>query len=219
MKLDLLYHYDVVIFDCDGVLLDVNLLKCDAFGEAVKGYPKQTVENFVEHCKNNFGVSRYIKFKEFIDDFAKESFNEEVYDNLLKNYADKCKEIYKYADITPGTITLLKELKFSNKKLFVASGSDEEELNNAFKDRKLISYFNGIFGSPKTKMECTSNILKKNPGCKAVFIGDALSDMKTAKVHGLDFIYMSKYTVQSDEQDNSCKQEAKMVISTLEDLI
>lgn len=196
MKLELLNQYDVIIFDCDGVLLDVNLLKCDAFGEAVNGYPERIVENFVKHCKNTFGVSRYVKFKEFLNDFAKESFQDEVYDSLLQKYAAICKEIYKYADITPGTISLLPELKSLNKQLFVASGSNEKELNEAFEYRNLNAYFKGIFGSPKTKSECTANILKINPGCNAVFIGDAQSDMKTAKAHGLDFIYMSKFTVQ-----------------------
>jgi HAD superfamily hydrolase (TIGR01549 family) len=219
MNTPFLSQYDIIIFDCDGVLLDVNLLKCEAFGKAVEGYSCDIVGDFVNYCKKTFGVSRYVKFKEFLSDFAREPFQEDKYNILLNSYAKYCKEIYEYADITHYSKELLSELSNQNKKLYVASGSDEKELNEVFFDRNLSQYFNGIYGSPKTKLECTSIILKNSLDKKAVFIGDALSDMKTAKEHDIDFIYMSKYTVQSDEQDLICRNGAKMVISTLKDFI
>jgi phosphoglycolate phosphatase-like HAD superfamily hydrolase len=219
MNLSFLDQYEVIIFDCDGVLIDVNKLKCDAFGKAVEGYSSEVVESFVKHCRNTFGVSRYIKFKEFLIDFANESFNEEKYNILLNNYSTICKDIYGLADITPGCENLLTELSKFNKNLYVSSGSDEEELNEIFRFRNLNKYFDGIYGSPKTKSECTAIILNNHPNKKAVFVGDALSDMKTAKELGIDFIYMSIFTVQSKEQDLLCKKEAIKVIGTLEELI
>jgi HAD superfamily hydrolase (TIGR01549 family) len=212
-------QYDIIIFDCDGVLMDVNLLKCEAFGKVVEGYSSEIVESFVNHCRTTFGVSRYVKFKEFLSEFLKEPFDQDKYDFLLNNYANICKEIYRFANITPGCEKLLWELSSLNKNLYVASGSDEKELNEVFLDRNLSGYFNGVYGSPKTKSECTSIILNKHPNQKAVFIGDALSDMKTAKEHHIDFIYMEKYTVQADEQVFLCKNGAKKVINTLEELI
>lgn len=211
-------EYDVVIFDCDGVLINVNLLKCEAFGKAVEAYPSDIVGNFVDYCKETFGVSRYVKFKEFLSDFAREPFEEDKYNSLLSRYSNICKEVYGLADLTTGCTNLLLELCNSNKKLYVASGSDEEELNTVFIGRNLDKYFNGIYGSPKTKSECAAIILNNNSNKKAVFIGDTLSDMKTAKEHKIDFIYMSKFTVQSKEQDKLCRNEATKVICTLEDL-
>jgi HAD superfamily hydrolase (TIGR01549 family) len=219
MKSTFLNQYDVIIFDCDGVLLDTNLLKCEAFGKAVEGYPTEIVESFVDHCRKTFGISRYVKFKEFLSDYANESFQEDKYRFLLNNYAKTCKEIYGYAQFTPGSEKLLLELSNRSRNLYVASGSDERELNEVFKARNLSKYFNGIYGSPKTKLECTSIILSNHPNKKAVFIGDALSDMKTAKEHDIEFIYMSKYTVQSEEQDLICKNHANLVIDTLGELI
>ncbi|QOR65474.1 HAD family hydrolase [Cytobacillus suaedae] len=212
-------QYDVIIFDCDGVIIEINQLKCEAFGKAVEGYPPDIIEKFVDHCKKTFGVSRYVKFKEFLSDFAKEPVQEEKFNRLVNKYADICKEIYLNANITPGTEQLLSELFNQDKKLYVASGSDEEELNNVFTNRNLSKYFKGIYGSPKTKLECVTNILKGHPNKIAVFIGDAFSDMRTAKDLGIDFIYMSKYTVQSEEQDLKCRKEAKLVINSFKDLI
>ncbi|MET3655509.1 HAD family hydrolase [Sporosarcina psychrophila] len=219
MDSQILGRYDIVIFDCDGVLIDVNLFKSEAFGKAVANYPADIVEDFVAYCKNSFGVSRYVKFKEFLNDFANEPFQEEKYHNLLSKYANICKEIYGFAEITPGCEDLLFELSNLNKKLFIASGSDETELNEVLNGRNLSEHFTAIYGSPKTKSECTSIILSNNPNKKAIFIGDALSDMKTAKQHNIDFIYMSKYTIQSEEQDLLCRNGAIKVISTLVDLM
>jgi phosphoglycolate phosphatase-like HAD superfamily hydrolase len=219
MNSNFLNQYDIIIFDCDGVLIDVNFLKCEAFGKAVEGYTSEIVENFINYCRKTFGVSRYVKFKVFISEFAKEPFNQEKYEIFLKKYASICKEIYQVANITPGCEKLLWELSSLNKNLYVASGSDEEELNEVFLDRNLSSYFKNIYGSPKTKSECTEIILNKYPNLKAVFIGDALSDFNTARNHRIDFIYMSKYTVQTEEQDILCKNGAIRVINTLEELI
>ncbi|AMQ07882.1 HAD family hydrolase [Sporosarcina psychrophila] len=219
MNSRVLEDYDVVIFDCDGVLIDVNLLKCEAFGETVDNYPPDIVGNFVDYCKKTFGVSRYVKFKEFFSDFSKEPFQEEKYNYLLSKYASICKEFYSSAEITPGCEELLLRLSNLKKKLYVASGSDEDELNEVLIGRDLSKYFTAIYGSPKTKSECTSIILNHNPNKKVVFIGDALSDMKTAKEHNIDFIYMCKYTVQSNEQDLLCRNGALKVISILEELI
>ncbi|MEH6991081.1 HAD family hydrolase [Cytobacillus firmus] len=215
----LLKNYDLFIFDCDGVLMDTNMLKCDAFGKAVEGYPDKVVNNFVENCKNNFGISRYVKFKQFFSDFANEAYDEKKYNTYLERYASICKGIYRDANITPGTIDLLRKLKSSNKLLFVASGSDEKELNESFKERGLNNYFKGIYGSPKTKIECVSEIIKKSPGLKMVFIGDSISDLKSAKYFNLDFIFMSKYSVQTFDRNETCRKESILEIKELSDLL
>lgn len=219
MTLTRLNNYDIVIFDCDGVLIDSNLLKCEAFGKSVREYPDNIVESFVNHCKKTFGVSRYVKFREFFSGFANEPFDETRYHIYLERYANLCTELYYKADLTPSVEKVLSLLIGAGRKLFVASGSDEKELIEVFEKRNLINYFEEIYGSPKKKSECATSILEKNQGLKAVFIGDAMSDLNVAKEHNLDFIYMSKYTVQSREQDEICRKEAIVVIDTLEDLL
>lgn len=214
-----LKQYDIVIFDCDGVLIDTNLLKCEAFGKSVSEYPESIVNRFVEHCKNTFGISRYVKFKEFFSDFAKEDFDEEKYHLFLNRYANLCKNLYYEANLTPGVERVLNELYNSGYKLFVASGNDQEELIEVFENRNLKKYFLGIYGSPRKKTECVSEILEKNRGKRAVLIGDALSDLNVCRDHHIDFIYMNKFTVQSTEQDEVCRKEATLVIDTLEDLL
>ena len=57
--------------------------------------------------------------------------------------------------------------------------------------------------------------MRVNPNKKAVFIGGALFNIKTAKKLDIDFINMSEYTMQSDEQDLECRSMARMVANKL----
>ncbi|WP_458411754.1 HAD family hydrolase [Schinkia sp. CFF1] len=219
MIINMLEEYDIVIFDCDGVIIDSNLLKCEAFGKAVDGYPNNIVESFVDHCKKTFGISRYFKFREFFNEFANEPYDDKKFHLFLDRYEKLCKELYSIAELTPSVKKVLSSLNILGHKLYVASGSDERELIEVFEQRSLVQYFEAIYGSPKKKTECVASILDNNLGLKAVFIGDALSDLNTAKEHNLDFIYMNRYTVQSKEQDEVCRREAKVVINTLDDFL
>jgi HAD superfamily hydrolase (TIGR01549 family) len=218
MESNLLDQYEIIIFDCDGVLIDINELKCEAFGKAVESYSSEIVDKFVHHCRNNFGISRYVKFKEFFSDFSNEPFNEEKYNDLVKRYASICKNFYKSAEITPGTEKLLSELSLNNKYIYVSSGSDENELKEVLSVRNLRKYFSGIYGSPKSKSECTSIILHKHPDKRAVFIGDSLADLRAAREHKIDFIYMSKFTAQTGDAEILCRDNAALNICTLEEL-
>ncbi|MBT2642212.1 HAD family hydrolase [Bacillus sp. ISL-41] len=219
MESNLLDQYEIIIFDCDGVLIDINELKCEAFGKAVEGYDTDIVEKFVYHCRNSFGISRYVKFKEFFSDFLNEPYNEEIYKDLVSKYSNICKDFYMSAKITPGTEKLLSEISLKNKYLYIASGSDEIELKEVFSIRNLKKYFSGIYGSPKSKSECTSIVLNNHPGKKAVFIGDSLADLKTAREYQIEFIYMTNFTIQSYDRDQLCRDGATKIIKTLEELI
>ena len=55
--------YDVFIFDCDGVILDSNILKSEAFEHALTLEDKSDVERLIQYHKDNGGISRYEKFR------------------------------------------------------------------------------------------------------------------------------------------------------------
>jgi len=62
--LDLL-KYDYLIFDCDGVILDSNRLKSQAFADALLDEPPERIKAFVRYHKQHGGISRYEKFRYF----------------------------------------------------------------------------------------------------------------------------------------------------------
>lgn len=63
-------QYDLIIFDCDGVLLDSNNMKVSAMNAALKlsnYFTNQQVEALTEQFKNNFGRSRFHHVDNFVE--------------------------------------------------------------------------------------------------------------------------------------------------------
>jgi len=193
-----LENYETIILDCDGVIFDSNNLKLDAFRDALDNFDKNLVEEFIEYFKNNFGTSRYYLAKVFIEEFLKQDFDEKLYQNILKKYSQNCIMLYEKSNITKDFLNFIE--KYKNKQFYVASGSDQEELREVFKQRGLNNYFKAIYGSPKKKSEIVQNIVKDNKN--SVMIGDAMSDMNAAKGSEIDFIFMREYSTNEYMKNN-----------------
>jgi HAD superfamily hydrolase (TIGR01549 family) len=215
-----LEYYQTIIFDCDGVIFDSNRLKSNLFREVLScaGYNSRIVEDFIAYHQAAGGVSRYKKIKLFITNFLKQEFDITLYNQLLASYSTKCVDMYESAKLTSGIIPLLK--KYNNKTCYVASGSDEEELKEAFRKRNIDSYFQEIFGSPKSKNRCVELImlhnLKKEP---CVLIGDSVSDFEASLLHKIDFIFVRKYSENIDCMISLSKQYGFRTVNTAEDLL
>lgn len=195
-----LNKYETIILDCDGVILDSNHLKIDAFRDALSSFDEKIVDDFIEFFKNNFGTSRYSLTKVFIDKFLNQGFNESLYQNILKKYSQNCVVLYEKSLLTKDFLKFIENYK--NKSFFVASGSDQEELRRVFKNRKLDKYFINIFGSPTKKCDIVKSICEKNKN--VVMIGDAKSDMLASLENEIDFIFMSNYSTSEEmKKDNN----------------
>ncbi len=58
-----LSRYRTFIFDCDGVLIDSNRVKSNAFFAAGLLYGEEAAHRLVEYHRSSGGVSRYKKFE------------------------------------------------------------------------------------------------------------------------------------------------------------
>lgn len=210
-------YYDVVILDCDGVIFDSNHLKIEAFKKALSHYDTDVIDAFSEYFKNNFGTSRYHLARVFIEEFLHQDFKEELYQEILKDYGDSCVLLYKELGFTNEFMSFLQYYK--NKKLYIASGGDENELNEVFKAKNIQQYFNRILGSPRKKNDLVSEILIENAEKKIIMIGDAKSDLWASQANGIDFIYMSQYSLVQDVMKELSQEEGFKSIRNLGDLI
>jgi HAD superfamily hydrolase (TIGR01549 family) len=206
-----LNKYKTIILDCDGVIFDSNDLKLDAFRDALKDYDKNIVDNFINYFRKNFGTSRYVLTRIFINKFLKKKLNNDLYCNIIEQYSKNCVVLYKKSKLTNGFLNFIDQ--YGDKYIYVASGSDEAELREVFKKKDLAVYFSGIFGSPQKKSEIVSNIVNKNTKC--IMIGDSLSDMQAATNSKIDFIFMSDYSANKDMK----KYKNIKTINNLGDLI
>jgi phosphoglycolate phosphatase-like HAD superfamily hydrolase len=185
----LVANYDVYIFDCDGVVLDSNQLKIDAMKNALESITDdgKKVNACVDYFRNNFGRSRFHHIDVFIEQFLElnQATENKVKETILSEYSAQCKYLYSQANMTPGFIDFISQL---NGKKFIASGSEQEELRDVFKERGLNVYFDGIFGSPTKKSDLVANILKSNNSTNAVMFGDAISDLEASQINNIEFV-------------------------------
>jgi len=185
--------YDYAIFDCDGVILDSNRLKTEAYARVVQGDPRESVKRFLEYHRNNGGVSRYYKFKYYYEQLNPSEYPELKIRQALLKFAEISREGLGECDYIPGVLDFLRSAKTSGVKLFVVSGSDESELKDVFRERGIICLFEDIFGSPATKEENTEKVIDiVGHSKKGVFLGDSKSDMKAAEKFGIDFVFVEE---------------------------
>ncbi len=188
-------NYDVFIFDCDGVILDSNKLKSEAFEHALTLEDKSDVEMLIQYHKDNGGISRYEKFDYFYTEICPSLHKELKVKQALESFAQKVSKDMLRVDLIPGILDFLKRLSVLNKKIFVNSGSDETELNDIFKARNLASHFEKIFGSPNNKIQNIERISYFNKiSERAIFFGDSISDHNAAKEFGMEFVFISGYS-------------------------
>jgi phosphoglycolate phosphatase-like HAD superfamily hydrolase len=198
-----LSYPSAIIFDCDGVLLDSNMLKNECFREAVStlGFSQDVANRFAELQRRNFGVSRYRIFERLYTDILQIPVDTQKCAALIAAYAELCAKRYSQAPLTDGAVEILHAMA-QRVPLFVASGSDQTELRQIFTDRALDHWFINIFGSPSPKAELLCNIRDKLHGVaprEILMIGDAAADYESAAAAGLSFAFVSRYSASPQD--------------------
>ena len=202
MKKNNFSKYRSIVFDCDGVILDSNKIKTDAFRFVLRDEPDNTVDKFIKYHKSEGGISRYVKFKYYLEYFKKDKNSLLSVDKYTSEYSERVKEQLMECSLIPGVTEFLKKINDIKIPCAVNSGGDQEEIREVFRKRKLDHFFIDILGSPSTKTEnlnyLSQNSILSNP---SLFIGDALSDYLAAQSHNMDFVYLSGHSDWNDGTD------------------
>lgn len=204
-----LNHYTTWVFDCDGVILNSNQVKTDAFYQAALPYGESAAQAMVEYHVSNGGISRYAKFERFLTTIIGQATPDPLQlEALLDCYASSVKQGLARCEIAEG-LTDLRELTAGSTWL-VVSGGDQAELRTLFRERGLDELFDGgIFGSPDTKDE----ILARETGSgrirkPAVFLGDSQYDFEAARRAGLGFFFFSAWSESAFHFDGADRKLA-----------
>lgn len=195
--------YASLVFDCDGVVLNSNRVKTDAFYQAALPYGEAAAQAMVDYHVANGGVSRYLKFAYFLEHIVPEyaaGRSGPNLDELLEHYANAVLEGLLSCEVAPG-LEQLRE-RTPNTRWLIVSGGDQAELRHVFAKRGLDKLFNGgIFGSPDTKDEILAReITSGNIQTPALFLGDSKYDYQAATQAGLDFVFLSGWSEVQDWQ-------------------
>lgn len=190
-----LSKYKTLVFDCDGVILDSNRVKTEAFYQAALPYGEDHANFLVDYHRARGGISRFEKFRFFLEEhLGIDDAGGERREKLLITYANNVKEGLLACACTPG----LHELRdrTPDARWMVVSGGKQDELREVFSSRKIDHLFDGgIFGSPDPKDEILEREI--NNGSlqrEAIFLGDSEYDYRVASKFGLDFLFVFHWT-------------------------
>lgn len=210
--------FNTLVLDCDGVILDSNRVKTDAFYSATLPYGEQAAAAMVDYHVRNGGVSRYRKFAYFLEHLAPAGVVGPDLDALLVAYASEVRAGLLTCAVAPG-LELLRQ-HTSAARWLVASGGDQAELREVFEARGLLSLFDGgIFGSPDAKEDIVKRELENgNIRSPALFIGDSRYDHVVAQQHGLDFVFLTGWSEFKGWEDYFAPYQV-LVKSSIKDLI
>lgn len=189
-----LTKFKTIVFDCDGVILDSNKVRADAFYNAALPYGEQHAVALRNYHILHGGVSRYVKFEVLLRDMVGTPVTDEAMQSLLLAFTTEARIGLMQCTMAPGLEALRKATPQAN--WILVSGADQQELRDVFAARGIALWFDGgIFGSPSNKddilvRELASSNLRK----PAVFFGDSRYDHQAATNAGLDFVFVSEWT-------------------------
>lgn len=195
-----LNSFDTVIFDCDGVLLNSNKVKTQAFYDTAVIYGEKEATELVNYHIKNGGISRFKKFQWFFDKIVSTS---DLYDinYMLNKYAAQVSNGLMYCEVDVALAPLFNRSYSPN--WLVVSGGAQDELRKIFELRDLTKFFNsGVYGSPQDKYQIIDEqISLNNIRGNTVFIGDSKYDFEVAKFYGFQFIFVSHWTEFSNYKE------------------
>ena len=186
----MILKYKTIVFDCDGVILNSNQVKTDAFFKAALPYGKAAAQRLVDYHVQHGGISRYAKFAYFLEHLIEPGQAGPALEELLSRYAAEVHEGLLKCEMAPG-LQALRE-RTASARWMIVSGGDQAELREVFAARGIANLFEGgIFGSPDTKDEILARELASgNLQPPALFLGDSKYDYQAATHAELDFVFL-----------------------------
>lgn len=187
--------YDLILLDCDGVILDSNRVKTHVFYLTAKPFGEAYADKLVQYHQENGGVSRFVKFSYFIDDILPEKLRDaEIHTRLLDSYSSIVYDGLLSCEIDESLLCLEKTLITT--RMAVVSGSEQNELRSVFLERGIDSIFDaGVYGSPRTKFQIIADeFFDKCSRDSVLFVGDSRLDYEVASYFNFDFCFISRWS-------------------------
>ena len=185
-----------MVFDCDGVVLNSNVVKTEAYFRTAKnlGATDAQAQALVDYHVKLGGISRYYKFDWYVREVLKKPVTDAAIKALLDGFSQELTMGLMQCNLAKGIFDLREATP--NAKWSILSGGDQQEIRALFAKRKIAHLFDGgLFGSPDNKDEVLARE-KSNGNLQfpALFLGDAKYDFEAASRAGLDFIFLSDWT-------------------------
>ena len=213
------------MFDCDGVVLNSNQTKIDAYYAVAKkmGGSDAQAQAFVDHHVAKGSFPRNGKTEYYLTEIVKQPVTKAILQQYMQAFEDVLDVTLMQCEVAAG----LEALKAATPqaKWMLLSGGDQAELRRIFPRRKLGNhnlaqlFEAGIFGGPDKKDEVLAReIANGNLQFPALFVGDSKYDHQAASRAGLDFVFLSAWTEVPDWRAY-CTEHKITVLSNISQLL
>ena len=219
MQIDI-KQYKTIVFDCDGVVLNSNQTKIDAYFAVAKkmGGSDAQAQAFVDHHVAKGSFPRNGKIEYYLTEIFKQPVTETTMQQYMQAFEDVLDVTLMQCEIAAGLDVL--KAATPQAKWMLLSGGDQAELRRVFPRRNLAHLFEaGIFGGPDTKDDVLSR--EKTNGnlqLPALFVGDSKYDHQAASRAGLQFVFLSDWTEVRDWQAY-CAENKIAVLANISQLL
>jgi phosphoglycolate phosphatase len=181
----------LVVFDCDGVLLDTMAAKIEAFRRWVCARWPQHEAVFLDHVMGSFGRSRNFQIEWFFNHCLDLAVDAEALADEVALFTAICEPLCADAGWLTGSSEFVAACEAAGVPRYVLSGTPQRQLEDMLVANGVDQRFSGIIGSPPTKSVSLQKILAMTgiaPDA-TVFVGDAEADAQAAASVGIHFVY------------------------------
>jgi HAD superfamily hydrolase (TIGR01549 family) len=178
----------LVVLDFDGVIVESAGLKEDAFVRLFPDHPDQHAAIRQYHLRHS-GISRHVKLRHISESLLGRPPDEAEDTRLAERFRDIVESQVVSADFVPGAREFI-EAAINHYRLYVASGTPQDELRRITARRGIARYFTGIYGSPEDKPSLLRRIaaVERVPLSAMVMVGDGATDRDAADEVGVRFV-------------------------------
>lgn len=178
-----------IIFDFDGVIAESTDIKENAFAFLFKAYPKETVDRIISYHLQHGGISRFRKFEYIYKEILGEKLSAWRKKKLGIEFEGFVHKKVLRCDYVKGALEFLKKFH-TDLKLFIVSGTPENEIRSIVNERGLSGFFLEVFGAPQSKAQLNKKILNKYSlkPAEVIYAGDSKDDYYGAVENKIRFI-------------------------------
>lgn len=177
-----------IILDFDGVVIESNALKNEAFAKIFGRFPDYAAEMLRFHT-DNISLSRFSKF-DYLLELLGRKHDQLLREDIATDFSKTMMEGMVTVPLVTGALNFLNTIT-AQLPIYLASVTPETELRYILDQRNLAKWFTGIYGCPPwTKPAAISDVLQRESltASDALLIGDSAGDQAAATATGVSFL-------------------------------
>lgn len=186
--------YDHLVFDCDGVILDSNAVKTEAFREIARPHGASAAEALVAYHLEHGGETRQEKMRVFVEQILErppDADARKTAEELVSRFGEACRKALSQCATVPGVEAFLERCA-GRIPCYVVTGGSQAEVRSLFAERGLDRHFEAILGNPASKRDNMRRLAEGGAFVgRGLYFGDAALDRELAIEFGQDFCFVA----------------------------